>query len=751
MKRRILFLLIIILLLLYFFALPKILFTTPYSSIVESADGRLLSARISSDGQWRFPLRDTLPEKFKKALIAFEDKRFYSHFGVDLRAVGRALVQNIEGRRVVSGASTLTMQTVRMSRNRERTIFEKIYEAILATRLELSHTKDEILSLYASCAPFGGNVVGLKAAAWRYFGRSADNLSWAESAMLAVLPNAPSLIHLGKNRELLLKKRNRLLDKMAHDGIFDATECELAKEESLPDMPYPMPMLAPFLLDYIEQTTIDYELQQRLLSIGEQHNKVFRSNKVENIAALVVDVKSGNVVGYMGNLYDVNDTNRGSNVDVIKSPRSSGSVLKPLLFAAMMDDATLLPTMLIPDIPTYFRNFTPRNFAGGFDGAVPANRVMERSLNVPSVLMLDKYGEEKFLYLLRKLRFSTINKGADHYGLSLILGGAEITMWDLTRAYALMAAKLNSDEVIFDVSLSREKRTINKDDIPLSKAAIWLTLNSLSNVNRPEEEGEWRYYDSARKIGWKTGTSYGNRDAWAIGVTPEYAVCVWVGNSSGEGRPLLTGVGYAAPVMFDIFGILPPTSWFYPPEIELDSVEICSKSGYLATAICESRDTLLLPAVSRQSQMCPYHKIVHLDETLKYRVTSDCYSVAKMQQRSMFILPPMMEYYYKRKNMDYKSLPPLIDGVDENPIEIIYPQKNRVITTTRALDSQQQSVIFTAVHSDHRATLFWHLDDNYIGATIGEHKCRCSPSKGAHTLTLIDGSGARRSVGFVCK
>lgn len=750
MRIKIFLAIIFLLSVVYYFSLPKKLFDVSYSTVVESRDGRLLSAKIADDGQWRFPTIDSVPTKFKAAIICFEDKRFDTHLGVDFAAVGRAIKQNIQQNGVVSGASTLTMQTIRLSRNRQRTITEKIVEAILATRAEWRYTKDEILMLYCSHAPFGGNVVGLDAAAWRYFGRSAHELSWAESAMLAVLPNAPSLIHLGRNRDKLMTKRNRLLDRMLEQGVIDSLDCELAKEESLPDRPYPIPMLTPFLLDSTRRTTINYELQRRVLNTMEQHNEIYRSNKVENLAAMVVDVRSGDVLAYVGNMYEVGDVSRGSCVDVITAPRSSGSVLKPFLYGAMIDDAKLLPTMLLPDIPTYFKHFTPRNFNNSFDGAVPAYRVLERSLNVPSVLMQSDYGTDKFIYLLQKLGLRTINKSADHYGLSLILGGAEITMWDLVGAYSRLSAKLGGGDV-YKISLDDEKVKIREEDIPISNGAIWLTFEALLDVNRPEEEGDWRMYESSRRVAWKTGTSYGNRDAWAVGVTPEYVVCVWVGNSSGEGRPLLTGVGYAAPVLFDIFGLLPPTNWFSAPEIELEEVVICAKSGFVASSICTERDTLMLPTQSLNAPVCPYHKMVNLSSDLKYRVSSDCYSVSQMEQRSWFVLPPVMEWYYRRKNLDYQSLPPLISGeVGENPIEIIYPQRDRVVVLTRGIDAREQGVVFSAVHRDLKSTIYWHIDDNYIGATVGEHKVKVRPEKGRHQLTLVDERGASRSVVFYC-
>ena len=327
---------------------PRQIFHKPVSALLESSDGRLLGARIASDGQWRFPQIDTVPEKFARSIITYEDKRFRYHLGIDPFAIGRAIVLNLRERDIRSGASTITMQTIRLSRdNRPRTIGEKIIEMFLAVRLELRYSKTKILAMYASNAPFGGNVVGLEAASWRYFGRPAEELSWAESAMLAVLPNSPALIHPGKNRDILLEKRNRLLDKMAEKGIIDATECMLSKEEPLPDKPYPMPDIAYHYLETLRKeggdrryaSDIDKGLQERTEEILKRHIELFESNQVYNIAALVMNVATGNIITYCGNLNpEESSAGHGRAVDVVQAPRSSGSTLKPFLYAAMLDD-----------------------------------------------------------------------------------------------------------------------------------------------------------------------------------------------------------------------------------------------------------------------------------------------------------------------------------------------------------------------------------------------------------------------------
>ncbi|MCA6405519.1 MAG: transglycosylase domain-containing protein, partial [Cytophagales bacterium] len=394
---------------LFYFSLPKVLFTDSYSTVLVDQNNNLLCASIASDGQWRFPKRDTVSDKFKMAIVAYEDKRFYHHFGIDPISIGRAIQQNIRSKKISSGASTITMQVIRLMRkNRARTFFEKMIEFILATRLELRHSKNEILSLYSAHAPFGGNVVGLEAACWRYFGRPADELSWAEAAMLAVLPNNPSLIHLGKNRILLKAKRDRLLTKLHREGKFDQLELDLAKAEPIPDNPLSLPRLTPHLLDRAIKegksqqkiiTTIDHVLQQQAQRVLRDHMEHLRANQIFNAAALVVDVKTGNTLVYVGNVEA--GSQHEEHVDVINSPRSTGSILKPFLYAAMLDEGKMLPKTLQADIPITINGFSPKNFSNQFDGVVPADQALIRSLNIPAVDELREFRYEKFYELLK--------------------------------------------------------------------------------------------------------------------------------------------------------------------------------------------------------------------------------------------------------------------------------------------------------------------------------------------------------------
>ena len=400
--------------------------------------GILLGAKISDDRQWRFPQINTVPDKFKKAIIEFEDRHFYFHPGLNPYSLIRALIQDVRKRKIVSGGSTITMQVIRISRkNKSRTFFEKFIEIILSFRLELTYSKNEILALYASNAPFGGNVVGLEAASWRYFGRPPEKLSWSEIATIAVLPNSPSLIFPGKNHEKLLNKRNRLLDKLHKAHFIDDIDLRLAKSEPIPGKPFPLPQLAQHLLERSitdghkgEQvySTIDVFLQSKVNEIIAQHQVKLKANEINNAAALVLDVNSGDVLAYIGNTESMNPQD-GSYVDIITSPRSTGSILKPYLYVAMLNDGMLVPTMLVPDIPTQISGYVPLNYSQTFDGAIPAKRALARSLNVPAVRMLQSFGFERFNYFLKKLGMTTLNKPALHYGLTIILGGAEGKLW----------------------------------------------------------------------------------------------------------------------------------------------------------------------------------------------------------------------------------------------------------------------------------------------------------------------------------
>ncbi|MEO0896660.1 MAG: penicillin-binding protein 1C [Bacteroidota bacterium] len=765
--------------------LPKQLFSDPLSTVMLSQEGELLGARIASDGQWRFPAQDTVPEIFSKTLLAFEDKRFYYHPGFDPLAMARALWLNISRGEVVSGGSTISMQVIRLSRKgRGRTIWEKLIEVVWATRLELRHSKEEILAHYASNAPFGGNVVGLDAAAWKYFGRGADKLSWAEAATLAVLPNAPSLIHPGKNRDLLRRKRDFLLGKLLADGTIDTTSYELAIEENLPAKPKKLPSHTPHLLEEIHQnrlssrkqaealvkSSIDILFQKQANQIAKRYYELYKPTGVHNLGILVAEVATGEVKAYVGNTPGTNPAHNCA-VNVIPAPRSTGSIMKPYLYASMLNDGELLPHMLIPDVPTRFGSYNPVNYDRTYQGAIPASQALARSLNIPAVRMLSNYGIGRFRDKLRQIGLNSINRSADNYGLTLVLGGAESSLWELTGAYVGMARSLNQFVALqgyypnnayrplswLPQTISDESTENLKQSAPLSAASIWQTFEAMVEVSRPYAESFWENYASSGKIAWKTGTSYGFRDAWAIGCTPEYVIGVWVGNADGEGRPELVGSAMAAPVMFDMFDVVGEgEEWFTPPYDDMKEVEVCAESGYLMSERCPESKKEWISNQTQKTKPCPYHKHVYLDQEGDFRVHSGCESPLNMTKKSFFILPPLQETYFKNRHPAYIIPPPyrsdclatLPSANRAKTMEMVYPPAKAKIYIPRELDGELSETVFEATHRNRDAVLFWHLDNEYIGKTANFHKMGLRPKPGKHIITLVDEQGEHLSVSF---
>ena len=758
-------------------SLPDPLFDEPLSSVLVSRKGELMGAKIALDGQWRFPKLARVPYKFREAAVHFEDKRFFSHPGVDPLALARTIRLNLSKGRVISGASTLSMQVIRLSRKRtNRSYWEKLKEVILALRLELSYDKEEVLALYASYAPFGGNVVGLETASWRYFGRSPAQLSWAESAMLAVLPNSPSVIHPGRNRTTLKKKRDRLLGLLHKRGVIDAMQLKLARLEPLPEKPVPLPRTAPHLLETLLLTadgvpsrfeaTVDKSLQTAVGEIVQNHSRSLGLQGITNAATLVVDNNNFEVLAYVGNSKMSLEPDSGYAVDIIRRPRSTGSILKPLLFAAMLEAGEILPTTLVPDLPTRYASYMPKNYDRAYRGAVPAREALARSLNVPAVRMLKRHGVNRFYDYLKQMGMSTLHRRPEEYGLTLILGGAEATLWDMVGIYANMAniakrARVTNHTTYSKMKLLRTDEIETNRVVDITPASAYLTLNALKEVTRPYEETHWKNFSSSRKIAWKTGTSYGLRDGWAIGSTSRYTVGVWVGNASGEGSPDLTGLSSAAPILFDIFNRIEPAPWFTPPLASLKEVIVCKDDGYLAAGGCET-EIQLAPLESHFEQTSPYHQLVHMDKSATWRVHGICESVSRMEHRSWFVLPPGQEFYYKRQHPEYRTLPPYRRDCQElmaasspngrsemrGPIEFLYPGAGTKLYIPVDLAEEKGNTVFEAVHRDRNATLYWHLDEEYIGLTETFHQIGLDIRQGIHRITVVDKQGNRLSRRF---
>ena len=536
----------------------------------------------------------------------------------------------------------------------------------------------------------------------------------------------------------MLEKRNRLLGSLYRHGHIDSLDFVLARDEPLPGEPVALPQEAHHLTEYYWKTSpgkriktaIDIHLQKQIQAVTDQWNNEFSQTGIHDLAAIVKDVRTGETLAYIGNANP--DRKRpGGEVDIIRAPRSTGSILKPLLYCALLQDGEILPNTLLPDVPININGFSPQNFNRQFYGAVPASEALARSLNVPSVHLLRRFGVARFLDILRKCGMTTLKGSASHYGLSLILGGAEGTLGDITSIYSKLSASYQSADTTHTSKGDRLHNFPLKD-----KCALWWTFDALKEVNRPDEI-DWRLIGSIKKVAWKTGTSFGFRDAWAVGVTADYAVGVWAGNAQGQGVPGLTGARTAGPVMFEIFNLLPikeydreysRNGWFKEPVYgDYIIAEVCRESGCLKGVSCESSDTLMLPRKSVKSEPCPHHKVIDGVRT--------------------FILPPSMEWYYRQHHPEYTPTVPK-SKVDSAPMEFIYPENGAVIYIPRQLDGSITGITFNLAHRTPKVNVFWHLDNEYVGQTQMIHQLTLKPSPGKHSVTAVDESGNSISVGF---
>lgn len=737
-----------------FLCIPVPYFDDPYSTVLTASDGSLLGARIADDGQWRFPATDSYTPKYVACLLEFEDHYFFLHGGFNPVSFVKAFIDNVRKGDVVRGGSTLSMQVVRMARkNKPRTYFEKFIEVVLAVRLESRYSKHTILNLYAANAPYGGNVVGIDAAAWRYFQTSPDRLTWGEAATLAVLPNSPSLIHPGRSRDRLQVKRDELLRRLMQTKVFipkrfhvsklSPDDYELALTEDLPSKPYDMPIKAYHYLAEANKTqhgkhivsSIDASMQLNVIDIMNRHYANNALNQVENAAVIVYDYLSQETKAYVGNNMQASDA---SMVDMIRAQRSTGSVLKPFLFAAMIDEGTLLCDMVLPDIPVNLSGFTPRNYSGEYWGAVTARQALQNSLNAPFVELLKRYGQPRFHALLKRLRLSGIVFDANHYGLSLIVGGAEASLYDMVMAYGRIGRKL---AVAVNEGFND---TIDATESPFSAEAIAQTFSVMKGLSRPSSQVGWGGFSSSKQVAWKTGTSYGFKDAWAIGVTDRHVIGVWVGNADGEGRPGLTGVGVAAPLLFDVLGRINDRYSYPDHTAQAVEIEICAESGFPKSEVCDKTRKVLAANVENKMGVCPFHRKVFLDSTRQYQVQPGCYPVDQKCYEVYYVLPPVMEWFYKKHSPRYRPMPAYYKGCGNDADEVmsfIYPKSDARVTIPIGIKGDRQQVIFEIAHRNPKKTIFWSLNEHFLGQTRLNHQMPIDVEKGIYRLRCVDEDG----------
>ncbi len=714
------------------------IFEDRYSVSVLDDKGNIIGVYLNKNEQWHLKSTDIIPEKLKTAVMTFEDKDFYKHHGIDFSAVVRALKDNIfEGRR--TGASTITMQTAKALEPKERSYFNKYKEMVHALKLERYYSKDEIFLMYLNNVPYGGNIVGYKTASYMYFQKNPKELTWAESALLAVLPNSPGLMSVEKNREKLINKRNSLLKKMYDKNIIDERQYRLSLKEPIPEKRYAFKSLAPHLVrrlinensDKIITSTINSELQEKTEKIVKDYSEFLKTQGINNAAALIIDNKTYEVKVYAGsqNFYDFS---RNGQVDAVTALRSPGSILKPFLYAKSIDEGIIAPQSKVPDVPLYFSNFSPQNANKKYYGMVEMKDALIKSLNIPFVQLLKEYGEDRFFFFLKEV-LGFADTDYSRYGLSLILGTKELSMENIGKLYAGLANYGNFKNLKYIKNQPDEK-----GEQLISKGAAYLTASTIKELERPGIE---RFYREKNPISWKTGTSHGRRDGWAAGITPKWTVIVWTGNFTGEGNPNLTGVFSAGNLLFNIFKILPKGEKEFAEPDDLIKIKVDSETGYRLKYDVLSKE-ILYPESAKPLRTSPYYKKIFVNSRGE-EIDSRSPDFAERKEKIILTYPIEVINYFVRENLDISNI--FNSRVNKKTIKFIYPSDNLKIIIPKDFDGEKSVIVKTANLKNQE--LYWYVNKEYIGRGKEKEKS-FNLKEGKYEITAAAENGETIKVKF---
>ncbi len=592
------------------------------SVIVTAADGTLLRAFASRDGRWRLPVKPAqVDARYQRMLLAWEDQRFRDHPGVDPFAMLRATYQLAAKARVVSGASTISMQVARLMEPRERTFGAKILQMARALQVDAHLTKDEVLELYLTLAPYGGNLEGVRAASFAWFGKEPKNLTVGEAALLVALPQSPERRRPDRHPDIAKAARDRVIRTLAERGAITAQEAREAIEEPVPTQrlrfPFHAPHLAQDLLaknksgDPVVASTLNVKVQVKLEDLARRERGFFDDDA--NLAVIAVDNRTRDVIAYVGG---ANFWSNAGQVDLAKAPRSPGSTLKPFIYGMAFDELIVHPQTLIDDKPTLFGDYEPRNFDRGFQGTVTVASALQQSLNVPAVALLDRVGPIRLAAALRNAGAELVfPKKGEIPSLPLALGGVGLSLRDLTMLYTGIAAggEVRTLRYTAADALGEPQRLFGR-------AAAWYLARTLKDANLPDGWSMGQGIVRAREVAFKTGTSYGYRDAWAMGFTKNYTVGIWVGRADGSTRPGHIGRNEAAPLLLKVFDLLPAED--RAPSPPPDGAFIAQNAQQLPPALQRFRASSRLAAGLKRVQppriqFPPNGAVVSLDDLKK--------------------------------------------------------------------------------------------------------------------------------------
>lgn len=743
-----------------------------YSQLILDQKGNLMHAFLTDDDKWRMKIEPAeITPELRHAFLYKEDRWFYWHFGINPLAVGRAVFNNVIQHKRTSGASTITMQVARLLQPKSRSYANKIAEMFRAIQLEWHFSKEQILQMYLNLAPYGGNIEGVKSAAVLFFGKSPNTLSLAEIATLTVIPNQPNTLRPADNEtEKLHKARNKWLKRFAAAKVFQTNDIDDALAEPLSVKRRQAPQLAPhFALRMrnaypqtpIVQTTLNLDMQQRVQELTKNYIRRLYYQHIRNAAVIVINNRTRAVEAYVGSA-DFGNTDDGGQVDGIMAYRSPGSTLKPLLTAAAFDKGLLTPKMRITDVPTNFMGYSPLNYDKHCNGYITIEYALGFSLNIPFVKILNDYGTANFTQQLADAGFSLFKDPQRKYGLSLILGGCGVRLDELTNLYATFANTGQYSPLKWTVQNIDKKpneataqydTTTNQVQL-ISPQASYVLTQMLTQVTRPDLPKNIDNAKDLPRVAWKTGTSYGRRDAWSMGYNANYTVGVWVGNFSGEGVPDLNGAATATPLLFDIFNAIDRShryDWFFPPK-DLEYRWVCSETGLVPDDFCTNQlMDFYLPGISTNKRCAHLHEIsVSADERMSYCTT--CMPTSGYKRKLYNNYPPELIAFYEKEHIAYERVPPhnpacsrIFDGTAPrivSPVNGLEYLIDRADNTELALSCQLSNEV-EKVH--------WYINDHYYKPAAPNEKLFFTPKEGANKITCVDDKGQKSEITIVVK
>ncbi len=742
----------------------------PKSQLVVDADAQWMRVELTPDdgGMVRIPVAlDEVPEALVTALLAFEDQRFYLHPGVDPIALLRAAVSNLRAGRVVSGGSTITMQVARLLERRPRTWSSKLVEALRAVQLELRFSKRELLELYFGLAPYGGNLEGVGAAAYYYFDKPVSRLTLDEAATLAALPNAPTLLAPGRVGmatrsdavERLRRRRNDVLDRLVVERAIGADDAEAAKALPIHAERRPTPFVAPHFSQALLRwypdalripSTLDRALQRRAEEAVALHVDRLRRRGITQAAVVVIEHETRKVRAYVGSR-DFFEATNGGQVDGALALRSPGSTLKPFVYAMGLDRGIIGTSTLLEDTPISFKDWSPGNFDGRWRGYVSAADALASSLNVPAVRVAAQLEPEGLVHLLGRAGFRAVRAAPDRYGLASVLGGVDVSLLELTNLYATLARGGLHQPWVVREDLT-PLRGGEEGERLFSEGAAALVREMLTEVRRPELPELWRDVVGLPKVAWKTGTSYGRRDAWSVGFTRRYAIGVWVGNFDARGAPELVGVEAAAPLLFALAAELPGAQsdpWFeLPPSVV--KREVCALSGARPTPACpHARTELALEGVAPVAD-CALHVPIPVDDETGHRLCPRCAVGRRAHVETHVVWPPGVAAWLAQSGVATTPVPTHAPwcsaALAGAPPSIQSPLDGDVFVLRPGVALEAQKIPLAAAVSGGGGPVYWFVDDAAFAIAAPGKAVMLDPVVGVHRITAVDAEGRKTSV-----